>query len=142
MKTYVTMTWLVFGSIIGAAAAGCAHGEGDRSSTTTTTSASLQNESRGNFENEAAIGSVNEARCNREYGCGNVGPGQSFATFDACRAQIDHDSRAELSPARCSNGIDDSALASCLSDIRSESCGTPLDAVERVSTCRSGNVCK
>jgi len=132
---------LVLGSIF-AAAAGCAHGNEGRPGTTTTTSASVEGEMLGSFQNEAAIGSVTDARCNREYACGRVGPGQHFATFVDCRTELDGDVRAALSPSKCSRSIDDSAVSHCLSEIRDQKCDNTLDSVGNISSCRSSEVCK
>jgi len=93
-------------------------------------------------QNDQAVRSITEARCNREVACNNVGQGQKYEDFNACTREIGHDTGVTLRDQKCPNGILQSRLSSCLDQISTERCGNPLDTVERLAACRKGMLCK
>jgi hypothetical protein len=102
--------------------------------TTTLTSASFTTR-------ESAVDRIVAARCAREVTCMNLGPDKHFATSDKCVGEVKQRMNAELSDDQCPDGIDAKAVDECLDAIRNESCSNPLATVERLSTCRVGNLC-
>ncbi len=91
--------------------------------------------------NEDAVSRITAARCDREVACNNVGSGKSYATREACTTELGHDKRADLRAEECPRGISSPDLADCLTDIKSEKCGNPLDSISRLAACRKGKLC-
>ncbi len=91
--------------------------------------------------NESAIQRITEARCDREVACNNVGAGKSYGTRQACTNELGHDKRADLRAEECPRGISEPDLNDCLTDIKSEKCGNPLDSISRLAACRKGKLC-
>ena len=92
--------------------------------------------------NEQAIQSITGARCERETRCNNVGQGKTWATAEACRADLLAKNRNELRESECPVGIVQKELDECLADIRNEKCDNPLDTIGRLAACRSSDMCK
>ncbi|HEY1957593.1 MAG TPA: DUF6184 family natural product biosynthesis lipoprotein [Polyangiaceae bacterium] len=93
-------------------------------------------------QNDQAVRSITEARCNREVACNNIGAGQKYDDFAACTREIGHDTGVTLRDQKCPEGILQARLASCLDQISTERCGNPLDTVERLAACRKGMLCR
>ena len=89
-----------------------------------------------------AIERIANTACDHEHQCNNIGANQHYASRDAClndmRAQQQDNLRAE----NCPNGIDSNQLDKCVIDIRAEHCGSPLEALSRYESCRTGNLCR
>ncbi|WP_394844154.1 DUF6184 family natural product biosynthesis lipoprotein [Pendulispora brunnea] len=126
----------LFGFAVAFAIVGCHHDDGMHSSETTTTAGSYP------VTNEAAIENITAARCDRELSCNNIGAGKDYDSFAACTRELHHNARASFNAQECPHGIDDRNLTNCLSDIRNERCGNPLDTLERVTSCRKGKLCR
>jgi hypothetical protein len=92
--------------------------------------------------NEAAVTSITHARCDRETRCNNVGDGKKFDSRSDCVTRTRSDWRDDLNGIECPNGVVETQLTSCLNQIRSESCGNPLDTLERALACRAVDLCK
>jgi len=88
-----------------------------------------------------ALSSIATARCDRELRCKNVGPNEKYLSTSECVAKLQNDKRSDVNAQDCPNGISDKSLTSCLSAIRDEDCGNPLDAISRLTACRSGSLC-
>lgn len=86
-------------------------------------------------EREDAIQRISVTRCERDQRCGNIGPDKSYASLDDCEASRDRDARASSND--CKQGVNHDRLSECLSAIRAEDCGSPLDSLERIVACRN-----
>lgn len=47
----------------------------------------------------------------------------------------------DLNPSECRAGVDRGELRECLEEVRNESCGNPVDTLERVVACRASDLC-
>ncbi len=121
--------------VLGLAAASCAHGRGSPSDTTTPTTAHPPT-------NEPAIEGITSARCNREFACNNIGSGRHFESLEACTRELDHDTRASIGADQCPAGVREGKLEDCVKAIHDERCGNPIDALERLASCRKGKLCR
>lgn len=92
--------------------------------------------------NEAAIQTMANARCERENRCNNVGGTKRWASAEACRGDLVAKGRDELRAAECPGGIVQKELRECLEEIRNEDCNNPLDTLGRLAACRSSDLCK
>jgi hypothetical protein len=92
--------------------------------------------------NEQAIQSIANSRCDRETRCNNVGAGKKWATAEACRADLMTKNRDELKASECPGGIVQKELQECLGEIQNENCNNPLDTIGRLAACRSSDLCK
>jgi Family of unknown function (DUF6184) len=89
----------------------------------------------------SALASIAAARCDREVRCKNVGTKEKYATRDECIAKVKEDKRDDINAKDCPGGVHEKQLNECLQAIRTEDCGNPLDAISRLSACRSGALC-
>ena len=89
----------------------------------------------------AARDKITDARCAREQRCENVGDNKKYSSLDDCRATIRAEWKDDLNGVECPNGVDQSELDECLGEIRGEDCGDPLDALSRVASCTTGQIC-
>jgi hypothetical protein len=92
--------------------------------------------------NETAVSSITRARCDREARCNNVGSGRKFESHDDCVTKTRASWRDDLNNLECPRGVVENQLSSCLEQIRNESCGNPLDTLERALACRAVDLCK
>jgi Family of unknown function (DUF6184) len=93
-------------------------------------------------DNEQAIRAIAVARCEREARCAKVGVGKKWANEGACRDELVNRGRGSLGVPRCPGGIFQKELDECLREVRGEDCKNPLDTLERLAACRSGDMCK
>lgn len=82
------------------------------------------------------------ARCEREVRCNNVGSDHKFVSREQCEASINGSLQSELNAWDCQGGVDTKELEECLTEIRNEDCGNPLDTIGRLAACRSSDMCK
>jgi Family of unknown function (DUF6184) len=87
------------------------------------------------------VDKLSEARCAREETCHNVGNGLEYASRDTCSQAMRGSLGNDLNSYNCPRGINNAALDSCEAAIRDESCGHPLDTIQRLEKCRTGNLC-
>jgi hypothetical protein len=92
-------------------------------------------------ELNSAVNDVADARCDLEQRCNNIGAGQSFDNREACETKMHGSVADELNTKDCPNGVDESKLSACLSQLRSEECGDPMDSMSRWAACRQGELC-
>jgi recombination DNA repair RAD52 pathway protein len=90
----------------------------------------------------ASVKSITEARCMREEKCGNIGPGQDYASTSACQQKISADWRDELNAYDCPGGVVAKEFNECIEEIKNEDCSSPFDTLGRVVACRSSDLCK
>ena len=95
----------------------------------------------GPTEPNSAVGKIASARCEREVRCNNVGTKEKYSSRADCVTRMQDDKRDDLNDKECPAGIDKKQLATCLTAIRDEACGNPLDTISRLVACRSSNVC-
>jgi hypothetical protein len=108
------------------------HGPG----TTTVTGANV-----GVVSNQLAIEKIVAARCARESTCNNIGPDKSHVNGQACSQKLRYDMKDDLNAKDCPRGIDQKELNECLDEIRKESCNNPIDTINRLAACRTGDMC-
>jgi hypothetical protein len=89
----------------------------------------------------SAAEQIAEARCHREKTCGNVGPGQSYASLADCRDFVQANWKADLDSLVCPAGINLEQLDECLTEINGASCNSPFDKLERAAACTQGQIC-
>jgi hypothetical protein len=104
--------------------------------TTTVTGADI-----GAVQNQTAIARIVQARCERETSCNNVGGDKRFADRNACVSEIQKDMQDDLNAKDCPAGIDQKELNHCLDSIHKESCGNPLETINRLAACRTSEMC-
>jgi Family of unknown function (DUF6184) len=92
-------------------------------------------------EDGRLVDELANARCDREEGCKNVGPGQKYASRDVCLDQMRGSMGNDLNPQNCPLGIDRSRFDGCLAAVRAEQCDRPLDTLARVQECRTSDMC-
>lgn len=92
--------------------------------------------------NRGAVEAITRTRCQREARCGNIGPDEKFATPEACMSSVGKEWADDLDFDDCAGGIVQKELDECLSEIRNEDCGNPLDSLGRVAACRESDLCK
>ena len=90
---------------------------------------------------QATASKITTARCEREVTCNNVGEGKSYATKDACMNELGHNAKVDFREEECPKGVNSARVDTCLTDIRNERCGNPIDSLERVESCRRGKLC-
>ena len=88
-----------------------------------------------------AVSSIVEARCDREARCANIGADHKFKSWQECQQKIAQKSSDKIGAPECPGGIDSFELSECLTEIRSEKCGNPLDTLERVAACNAADLC-
>jgi len=93
-------------------------------------------------ENGSAVDSIAEARCARESRCENIGGDKKYSSMEDCVDRIREDWKDDLDARACPSGVNDTQLNECLSEVRSEECGSPFDTLERVAACTAGQICK
>jgi len=85
---------------------------------------------------------ITEARCHREEKCGNIGPGEKYASDSICQQKIGADWQQELNSYDCPGGVVVKELNECLEEIKNENCSSPFDTLGRIVACRSSDICK
>ena len=90
--------------------------------------------------NDATIERIAEARCNREVACNNIGNGKKWSDENACKREVHQNLHGDLRQSECHNLLQDKVTA-CLDAIKGEKCDSALD-LNRITTCRKGNLCK
>jgi hypothetical protein len=109
---------------------------GERVGVTTVTGADL-----GSLSNELAVERIVAARCARETQCNNIGSDKHFVDHDVCARELRSRVSVDLRAGECARGIDATALDNCMEAIRSESCNNPIDTIQRLAACRTGELC-
>ena len=133
-----TRTLAVLGCVVAVAA--CSRDK-DRQTTleqegkTTVTGANVS------LTSQAAVGSIVDARCTREAACNNIGVDKPYGNREACISKLKADMKEDLNANECPKGIDRKELDECLSEIRTEGCGNPIDKIERLAACRMSDLC-
>jgi hypothetical protein len=89
----------------------------------------------------SARDSIVAARCDREERCSNIGGGKDYETRAACSSKLEGKTGSYLNTQDCAHGIDQPKLSDCLSKIRTEDCGNPIDSLSRLAACRTGAIC-
>jgi len=89
-----------------------------------------------------ALDELARTRCDREVRCGDVGRGRRYASEQACMATIREQQSRDLNVDECPGGINQKELSECLSEIRNEDCGNPLDTLGRIVACRQRDLCR
>jgi len=89
----------------------------------------------------SAVTSLAAERCDREARCKNIGAKEKYKSRAECLSELERDKRDDLNSDVCPGGIRQKELNDCLQAIHDEACGNPLDALTRLTACRSGNLC-
>lgn len=120
----------------GAALGACSHSERPAAHAQTPPAASAPAQ-----EVKSAVNDIVSARCDLEQRCNNVAPGQKFDSRDMCESKLHGATADDLNTKDCPLGVDQGKLSACLSDIKAENCGSPLDSLSRWNACRTGQIC-
>jgi hypothetical protein len=89
-----------------------------------------------------ALNDIAATRCERENRCGNVGQGKRYESVQTCRTVVRNDFARDLNAADCPAGIDRGELSECVQAVREESCGNPIEAIGRITACRTSDMCQ
>lgn len=89
----------------------------------------------------SARNTIVSARCDREQRCSNIGAGRDYENRNACTSKLEGKTGSDLNAQDCSRGVDQPKLSGCLSKIRTEDCGNPIDSLSRFAACRTGEIC-
>jgi hypothetical protein len=84
---------------------------------------------------------IADARCDRELRCGRLPRGRADAALAQCKVALREDSLDVLYTNRCENGVDAAEAATCLAEIRLESCDTETDELRRLPHCSEPFFC-
>jgi hypothetical protein len=90
----------------------------------------------------SATDSLADARCARETRCNNVGADKKYSSVDDCLMRTRADWESDLNARECPAGVNQTQLDECLAEVRGEDCNSPLDTLERVAACTSGQICQ
>jgi hypothetical protein len=93
------------------------------------------------LSSEDAITRVASARCEREVSCNNIGADGKYQDRDACMREVRQNTKSELRSDECPRGINGERLEQCLTEIRNEGCGNPIDTIDRMASCRRSELC-
>ncbi|WP_394833736.1 DUF6184 family natural product biosynthesis lipoprotein [Pendulispora rubella] len=93
------------------------------------------------LDNAAAVASVALARCDREASCSKLGEGRDHPTRESCLTEMRGKAEGDLNASKCPGGVNRASLDSCLAEIHAESCGNPLDTLERLAACNTSALC-
>jgi hypothetical protein len=89
----------------------------------------------------AIVEQLATARCDREQTCNNIGGGQKYASRSVCMEQMRGSIANDLNAYNCPRGIDRNEVGHCVTAIKSEECGNPLDTLARMEKCRTTPMC-
>lgn len=82
------------------------------------------------------------ASCDRLTACGEVGPGKSYESRDACDVKMNSLWQDILPPAECDGRINSEQLDVCLQSIELAECGNALDLLNIFGNkCAKGKLC-
>jgi hypothetical protein len=87
---------------------------------------------------QAAIERLANARCNKLAACGNIGQGREHPDKEHCLAEQRAKRADDFSD--CST-MQEVQLQKCEAEINAERCDDLADAIDRLATCRKGNLC-
>jgi hypothetical protein len=90
---------------------------------------------------ERDMGSLTNARCDREVHCNNVGAGRKYENRAQCVAMIDRDGYTDLDAEHCPLGLDQDMLGTCLGAIKNEACGAVLTRIDDLPACADSDMC-
>jgi len=92
---------------------------------------------------QSALQSYAETRCNREVRCNNIGVGKRYRNVQTCISdQVNDRSQSWEVANECrSHGVNQEHLRQCLTAVRTQDCGNPIDDISRLAQCRVGEVC-
>jgi hypothetical protein len=133
--------------VTGAVLALACNKSSDREPETASRSARTSPSEFNNYEMTPASGTrpaaeqLARARCDREQTCSNIGADKTYSSMQDCLARIQNDWKDDLNARECPGGINQHELDECMSQIRSEACGNPLDTLARISECTQGQIC-
>jgi hypothetical protein len=89
----------------------------------------------------SVVDDIADARCELEQRCDNIGAGQTYDNRNTCETKLRSSITDDLNTKDCPNGVEHAKLSACLSQIRSEKCGSPMDSLSRWAACRQGELC-
>ena len=94
------------------------------------------------LSNDCAVQNLADANCNRELGCGNIGPGRRYETQALCLGTFEREKYEELGFRECLLGVDYLQLDACAQQITAADCRLPLDTLEPLDACGSRELCR
>jgi hypothetical protein len=84
---------------------------------------------------------IADERCGHEQRCNNIGPGQKYASRDACKRQLVSRTSIDLNATSCPRGLDPDALNRCMNALENEPCTASVDTLARIDDCRTDALC-
>lgn len=91
---------------------------------------------------DVAASQLAAATCDRAVACGDVGGDDGdYKTREDCVKERTREGKDDLRAAECPGGVDRVQLDKCLTEIRGQRCGDPMDALGKASACRTSALC-
>jgi hypothetical protein len=84
---------------------------------------------------------IADERCGHEQRCNNIGPGQKFASRDACKQQLVSSTSTDLNSTSCPRGLDQDALNRCVNALENQPCTQSIDTLASLTDCRTDALC-
>ena len=92
-------------------------------------------------QRERDMGSLTNARCDREVHCMNVGAGRKYENRAQCVAMLDRNGYTDLDADHCPLGLDQSMLGTCLDALKTQACGAALTRIDDLPGCADSDLC-
>lgn len=91
---------------------------------------------------------INDAReggarrwCDYENKCGDIGSGQTYASYDDCLTRQRSDFLNYWPTSQCDGKVNGTALDTCYTAIQNTQCNNFIDQLATLSKCTAGDVC-
>jgi len=84
---------------------------------------------------------IADERCGHEQRCNNIGPGQKYASRDACKEQLVSSTTIDLNATSCPRGLDQDALNRCMNAFDNQPCTLSSDSLTTMADCRTDALC-
>lgn len=81
------------------------------------------------------------AKCDRAMRCGGIGPRKNYDSREQCETVMRGTISDDIRLKDCRGGIDEPNLQECMTKVRSESCGNPLEKLGSHTECRVSQIC-
>jgi hypothetical protein len=84
---------------------------------------------------------IADQRCAHEQRCNEIGPGQKYASRDACKEQLVSSTSIDLRATSCPRGFDQDALNRCMTAFDDQPCTLSSDSLATIADCRTDALC-
>ena len=127
---------LIAASCVAFAAAACSSGSGG--SQQQPTAPGVPNVQ--SMATDEAVNRIAGAACDHEQQCNNIGTGKHYGTRDVCESDKRTAQKDNLRSQGCP-GVNPTQLEKCVTDLRGQPCGVPVQSFSSGQACYSGNIC-